>query len=86
MRMYLARRKYKRKLRHVKLLFWSLNRWNLRQKLDRLIANIDLNRNLLNYHGKARVIQKRWKLHVLYIKFRDIVVNRMQSNYRMIRV
>ena len=84
--MFLAKLKYKRKMRRIKLLYWCLNRWNLRQKLDKFMSQMELTRPILFYHGKARQIQKRWKLHVWYIRFRDMVVRRMQSNYRMIRV
>ena len=53
-KMFLARQRYLRKRRYVKLLYWCLNRWNLRQKLEKIIKNMDLTRASLDLHGKAR--------------------------------
>ena len=86
MKMVLTRSAIKRKKRYVKLLYWSLNRWRIRKKFERFIMKLGLTREKLFKMGKARVIQTEWKKHMKYIKFRDMVVQRIQTNYRMQRV
>ena len=83
MKMVLARIAMKRKLRYVKLLYWSLNRWRIRKKLERFIMKMGLTRDKLFKIGKARLIQREYRKHVKYLKFRDMIVQRLQTNYRM---
>ena len=86
MKMVLARSALKKKLRYVKLLYWSLNRWRIRRKLERFIKKLGLTRDTLMKCGRARLIQAEWKRHIRYIRFRDMIISRLQSNYRMQKV
>lgn len=63
-KMFLTRKKYKRKRRMMKLLYFMLGRWFKRVLLLRMKLSLGLRDNLrLRRLGKIRYVQKWWKSH-----------------------
>ena len=65
---------------------WALNRWNLREKLERMMRNERLNRSFLYQIGRVRFIQRTFRQLSRKWAICERIAKRGQSIFRMKRV
>ena len=84
--MFLQRKRYKRIVLQMRILYWALRRMRLRVKMLEFINKLELTPQMLFMIGKVRLIQKRYREYVRRKTLKIQTAERMQSIFRMQRV
>lgn len=83
-KMFLVRKRIKRKIRQIRILYFMLRRWRKRLCFRKFMVKLGLtDRVFLRRTGMARFIQKWWREKMRVLRIKTKVARRLQSNARM---